>query len=483
MPENAKSPAIQGLARNVGIMSAGRLVADIFTFIFYVALSREYGATALGHYAIAMALTGFGVFFSVFGLHPLALREIGKDPGCLGHFGPRIIGLGLCLSLLTYSGIALLALAFIRDEQFLAAVLLIGLFQIIWHFGMGLGAIFTAMGESHLNSMLEIGQRVLMAGAGFLAIICGASFAQTLWVMPGASLAHAGLALLILNSRYKLSGPQLDWHFSISVLRRSASFAQAGLMQRLQSRLDILAVGFFAGSVAAGIYNAAHRIIFLVGQIVANGGMALLPAAARIAKDDALRFARFFQDMLAWAIVMGVPLSVGLLLTASDTILFLYGEEFQGAGLIMMILAPMAVLMLVRQVFASGLQAIDMERKWARLWASSTVMTALAMAVLVPKYGASGAAIGIVLTQVIFVAQCGVVLFKKGLLPFDTHAFFLGTLGSISMTVLLQVGSQLHLPAKVLLGVAAYVGTLSLFPSARKRFIKPLIWQATTRLR
>ena len=68
----------RGILDNAGTLTISRIASDLFTFAFFVVLSRIFGQEGIGQYSFAMALTGFFGLFGDFGLYNLSVKEISR---------------------------------------------------------------------------------------------------------------------------------------------------------------------------------------------------------------------------------------------------------------------------------------------------------------------------------------------------------------------------------------------------------------------
>lgn len=89
--------------RNFSFLIVGKTLGDVFTFIFFVLLSRAFGQEGIGQYSFAMALAGFFWVFAEFGLYNLSIKEMSRHTGDLGEYYGGIFSLRLILSIQQFS--------------------------------------------------------------------------------------------------------------------------------------------------------------------------------------------------------------------------------------------------------------------------------------------------------------------------------------------------------------------------------------------
>jgi O-antigen/teichoic acid export membrane protein len=181
---------------------------------------------------------------------------------------------------------------------------------------------------------------------------------------------------------------RLFWEFSAP--RAVASMAQMALQ-----RIDVLLVAVLAGLAPAALYAVAGRFLIL-GQFVNQAlSQSLQPRLAEcLAVDNRVGANALYQQATAWLVLVTWPLYF-LVITYTPVYLGLFGPGYrQGAAIVAILAGAMLVATacgMVDMVLAMG------GRTW---WNLANVTLALVVmltadALLVPRHGALGAAIGL----------------------------------------------------------------------------------------
>jgi O-antigen/teichoic acid export membrane protein len=454
--------------KNVGVLTGGRAISDVFQFVFFVALSRAYGASLLGEYGFAMAVTGFSWCIANFGLFELSIREIRRAGDRFRGYAGSVVALRLALSVVAFALTVTVALLVPMDDRLAILIVLLGLFQILEGLIAGLSAIAISQGSAYLLSAIEISQRFFTAAIGSLVIWSGASIELAVATLPAIAALHVFVCYRTVQRKFGPLKLSLHLDFVIRKLVAASPFALVTVVRRVATRADIILLVPLLGTVVAGIYNAAFRVVFMLHLLINRIPAAVMPAAVQLREGDQQEFQAFFSRSLRLALLFGIPACAGIALVANDLTQLVFGGQFRASSTVLKILGITAVTHLLQELLSAFCQVCDEERFWSRAWILAGLFNAVANIALIPFFGAHGAAVAVVLTE----SALGLALYIRlrshvraaGIIPaliaavVGTGAFFLPVvmIDGIPMIVVLLIAPPIYL-----LGLA-------LFPDIRR---------------
>lgn len=393
--------ALAVFAKNGVIQSFEQGVNIVLGLVTTVAIARVFGPEFFGAWTLALYLFRVGMGLTGYGLDILTLRSCETRDAEARRFLSTAVLVRLSNALLLIAlASGLLFVLFGRDAVsvspivlllmiFAPALIAIALEPIEFWFRAGQNAVAPAIARitaTMTGTVLKLA--LIAAGASLYAI--GA--AHTL------QLALTGLALFGL---LRLSGVRLAIDATtradiIALYRRAFPLflSQAALMAAM--RLDIILLSLLHTDHEVGIYSASLRIceaIYVLPVVVMT---AASPFLFRLYRTDMVRFVGVFQNVLTAFNVASLALAISVAIFAPTLVQTVFGEAYEKAAEVLAI-----------QVFALvGLsQAVATEYWWiARRRNTVSVKRTLAGAatvllvslVLVPYWGASGAAVATV---------------------------------------------------------------------------------------
>ncbi|MEV4455376.1 lipopolysaccharide biosynthesis protein [Microbispora sp. NPDC049633] len=235
------------------------------------------------------------------------------------------------------------------------------------------------------GAVQPLGQLALVTAA----VLCAAPppVLAAAWALPclvGAVLAAVRLRGL---GPYEVGEVGAFW-------RHTAPRSAAAALQSVFQRLDVVIVALLAGPAAAAVYTAATRFKVLgqlAGQGLAQAAQARLVRALAEGDLDGVR--ALYRTTTRWLVVLTWPLWLGYAALA-PWLLPLFGPAYAGGGAIALVLS--ATMMVATACGMVDVVLVAGGRTAASL-ANVTVAVAVTIALdvlLVPAYGALGAALG-----------------------------------------------------------------------------------------
>lgn len=387
------------ILQNFGFLSAGKLLGDLFTFLLFVVLSRYYGQEGLGQYSFAMAIGGFMLVLSDFGLYPYSVKEISRQDGRVGVYYGKIHTLRLALAGVVVLGLLLVLPWLPFPYELKLIIALLGVQQVLYGLVDGFAAVFVAREDMHLAGLLEFTLRAVGSLTGIAVVYMGGTLVMALAALPLAALLQASIAYWAVSRKYGRPRLGLSWLDAKQALNETFPFGIARLLAQIAARMDVLLLGFLLGTAAAGIYNAAYRIVFMLMFISYFASMALFPGASRLYLDNPGELKAFYQKAMNMIILFSLPVAAGVWLVAPDLIRLVYGSEFQESGVILRFLAWLILFSFLQNTLGTFLTASDrqVERtksQWIVAWVNG-----LGNLLLIPLLGIRGAAMATLFSE------------------------------------------------------------------------------------
>jgi O-antigen/teichoic acid export membrane protein len=216
-----------------------------------------------------------------------------------------------------------------------------------------------------------------------------------------------------------------------------------------------------ATSICAGALPSLTREALLAkpaGAATAGSGAAVDPGPA----PDAVR--RRTAATLAFA---AVPAAMGLALVAPAVTDLVNGPAYAPSAGTLAILALGLVPLFANSLVTHALIAAEQARRLPRLTAVRVALAALLAAVLVPRWGGPGAAVGFVLSEIVLVALGTRAVRAVGFGVGVARPLLLAALASLPMAALvLPVRDRLLLALP--LGAAAFAAALALLARSKR---------------
>ena len=158
---------------------------------------------------------------------------------------------------------------------------------------------------------------------------------------------------------------------------------------------DITMLGLFRGDKEVGLYSTAHKVMILAANVVQSIILVLIPRLSGLfANKDYPKINTLLRKLLSFNIMLGLPITIGIILTAKDIMAIVGGGRFIEAAPILQIMVICFAFSLVGGSFLGN--AILIPTKQEKYYMIVCLITALCNVILnyifIPTYGAIAAA-------------------------------------------------------------------------------------------
>ena len=233
------------------------------------------------------------------------------------------------------------------------------------------------------------------------------------------------IAVMLIGTYFRLGGKKLGFSFALGreMLSRSKYYIIAGMMMVVYQQTDKIMLKMMLDETATGFYSAALSCIGISGFVFS----AILDSARPSILEGKQKSQATYENriMMLFAVITGLSLlqSVGMSILAKPLIWVIYGEDYLPAASVLQIsvwYVAFGYYGSVRNVW------ILAEEKQQYLWIidlSGAICNVLCNWIMIPMWGACGAAIASLTTQMLInvvlcfflreMRPCGVLMLKS----------------------------------------------------------------------
>ena len=469
-----QSISARRIVHNFAFLAIGKTLGDSFTFALFVVLSRVFGQEGVGLYSFAIGLTGFFAVFSALGLNIFTIKGLSRHAGSLQEYYSRILSLRFTLSVAVV-GALLVVVPFLHfPGETRLIIILVGAYLVLYNLVEGISAVFIGKEDTRLAGLLEASLRGVGALTAVAVAVAGGSLVMALTSLPVVAFLHLLVAYGLVTKRY--GRPRLV--LSISSLTRTASdaipYALSRLSLQLYSRVDVVFLGFILGVAAAGVYNVAFRVVFMLMSIPQLVSFALLPQVSRLYESSPSEHKALYHKSVNLGVLFGLPVAAGVWLVAPDFVDLVFGRDFQESATVLRILAGVLFLTFLSRTMGVFLVSCDRQVERAKsLWAVAFVGL-LGNAVLIPFFGIKGAAVATLISEVLLVFLYAVRLSEVLGWPKIDSRLVISGVGVASFGVPFLLLPSLSLGVVIPVSALLYSVTLVLFKETRRNEVRML---------
>ncbi len=457
-----------------------KLVSRVLTALFVILLANHLLPASFGIFNLAFAIAYITAVMVDFGFDEMAIREVSRAPKRTSEILSTILASRLLLCLLNFGILMILyhlLISYLDTDMTLGILLLVGVMLSIEKISGSFGAIFQAHERMDIQGITEMINRSIYLGIGFTAISMGLDLTNILRLLLLSYL----LNLLISLVAYKLViGERMikpKYHSIPNSLKTTIPFTIFVLLAVFYGHVIVLLLTVMEGDYATGVYSAGWKIVVFLGVVPYSFGRALYPVFSRKYKEGVKVLNRTYKRSMKYMLISGLPITMALYIVTEDVLGLIYRAEFMDTVPVFRTMVWILPFLFMNGSLKIALWSSDKTSEASTNLFISSISLVIAAFLLIPNYGVIGAAMALVLAEMIhFLTNYHRV--SKYLEPLPLAYLWKPFCASLAMGALLFVPIvDIGLLPILTVSFLVYVGVLYLIKGIDRKDIA-ILWSA-----
>jgi O-antigen/teichoic acid export membrane protein len=392
------------VTQNALVLTTLKVAAPALSMLVVLVLSRMLGAEGLGRYTVATTFLGFMTAVTPLGLNAFLMREGARELDTFPKVFANTVALTVAVSVVAALCFPLIGFWLNYDDLTRQALTVVSLAVVPATLLTLCDAIFIARHRSVYIGIYTIADLLVRVGLALLLLLWGYNIVAVL----GALVAAQFVALAAAARLSGKLGVPLRLNVDMPTVRRLLSatptFLSISIFATLFWQIDVIMLSAFSGMREVGLFGAAYRVLDLVRILPQSLCMAVYPLVSRAAVDDREEVRRIGTATLRVLWMATIPIVVGGTILAGPLLAFIVGEEFRAAGMVLAVLLWTAIPYTLVRYYSYVIVAANRERIDLALNVGLAAVNIALNLVLVPSYGAMGAAVSTLISMCLFAA-------------------------------------------------------------------------------
>ena len=390
-----------------------RVLGGLSAYAFALLISRAYGAAGLGQYSLSVTLLTILATLAGLGLGASAVRMVpqyvaDKNLHGIRHFYAMTVKLALPMAVavaaLLYVSAAFIAQSVFHNPSLAPAFRIVSLVMPVFaivRINTEILRGFKNIGFSEYLRSLHvplIGACILIAlfssGGSIYAAVT--SYSLSIAIAFLVSTLYMAVKLRGLPARKDTTLPARE------LLGISMPMMSGEIMGLSVGRVDMLMIGFLASTRDVGLYDIPFRLAAGISLILASINMISAPKFSELFwandMDGLRRVVRITSRVLFWT---SAPILVALL-AAPTFWLGLFGNEFRGSYLVLILLAVGQFVNAAAGSVGCILNMTGNHKLLSHITLAAILLNILLNILLIPRFGIIGAAVSSMTTLVLW---------------------------------------------------------------------------------
>jgi len=442
------------IAKNTSVLLLAQLASRLLSIVYIAALARYVGTGGIGKIATATALNGILVLVVGPGLNTLLVRDVAADAKKTTTYLSNMLFLkgllGVPFVLLTI--IATHVVGYPSDtNSIIYAYALVYLVDT-------LSGIFVAVFQAYERMEYEAGTRIVRelinVSLSLIAIYLRQSLLTIVLISLVSEVCKLVVQMVLVHRRFVHLRLAINLVEVRALLKDSLPFGALLILPLVRQQLMVFLLSLNHPDAVVGIYSAASSLITMLLLLPAAFSAAIFPTISGLYINARYSLPRFYQLCYKLLLIVGAPLGLGTMLVGSRVILLVYGSEFQGAAIVLMILA-IYLFILVSYINGSLLMATGRQRFYMLVEGLAIAATGASCILFIPKWGAAGAAIAYVASPIATFVIYSVVCHRQLRLSFPWLTIGKVMIAASAMGLVSTISLRAGVPWLIVLFVVA----------------------------
>lgn len=439
-----------------------KLSGTICTAVSYPFAFRMIGEAGMGRVAFAVSIGSFFLTIASMGVSTYGIRECARvrdDPVKLRQSAKELLCLQLLMTLVSELLLLTAVIIVPRLWENKTLFLLQGI-QLLFH-ALDTEWLFAA--DERYGFLAVRSFSVKLAAVILTLLFVRKPEDYKLYVLFTAATAVLGYLWNLLGAGKQLQGPTAQLR-PLRHFRSSAVFFLQAAAVTIYTRLDSVLLGFMKDDAAVGAYDAAAKIRTVLVMVIASLCGVLLPRFSYyLSTKQEERFRQGIMISGSLIFLVTLPLIAYFLLMGENCLTVLYGGISEDTLWSLRLLIP--TVLLVGCSNTTGIQLLTPMGRERTVMISTfvgAVVDLIADLLLIPRFGAVGAALGTLIAEAAVLAVQAAAVQKLGIRFLDGKSairILIVTLVSAAELILLRI-VPISALWRVLLGAVIYFGTV-----------------------
>lgn len=373
-----------------GLAYAGAIAASVGAIPL---VSRHLHRLGYGRYITVTSLLLIVASITEGGIATLGVREFsGGDEPERREFMSSLLGLRIALSVAGGAGAIAFSLLGGYPQVVIAGVAIASVGLVLANLQVTLAIPLMAALRLSWLALLDFVAPAVTAAGLILLVVLGAPL---LPFFAAADVAYA--VTLVITAMLVRHQVRLTPSFALRrwrpLLSQTVVFAAAAALGTIYFQMVVIAMSLLTNANEVGTFGLAFRVLSVVNGIPVLLVGSAFPILLRAARDDRVRLRYALQRLFEGCLLLGGLFSLLVVAGAPFAARVMGGAEFAGSSEVLRILGAGVVATFLSAVFAYAMLALRMYRALITVNAGMVVLAVALCCVLIPAYGARGAAI------------------------------------------------------------------------------------------
>lgn len=385
--------------KNAGWLIGGKLMNKVLAFVVSLLSARYLGPGNFGLINYAATYTTFFASLCNLGINSIIIKNFSDHPEESGETIGTTLVLRALSSLLSAVMIVGVVSIVDRDEPLTILVVALSSLGLLFQIFDTYNYWFHWRLQSKYAAIATVISYIAVSGYKILMLATGKS---VVWFALATSVDYVVLAVFLLLAYRKNGGQRLSFSLKKGkqLLAASSSFIISGLMVSIYAGTDKLMLKHMLDEATVGHYGVAVTLSTMWAFVIQAVIDSMIPGIIEFRSKNAELYRKKNRRLYALVFYFAAAVSLCISILAKPLVLILYGQQYAPA------IAPLRIVVWYTAFAYLGVArnawiVCENRQKYLKhLYIAAAVINVVLNWVLIPRWGATGAATASLLTQI-----------------------------------------------------------------------------------
>ena len=387
-------------AKNASWLIFGRMIQMLLSFVVSIFTARFLGPSNFGLINYASAYVAFFTSICSLGINSIIVKDFIEKPNEQGVAIGSTLALRGIASVL--SSIVIICISFFidRTEPLAIAVVALSSVSLIFHIFETFNFWFQSRYQSKVTAIATLVAYVITSAYKIVLLILQK---DVRWFAFANSVDYLVLAIALFACYRKYNGPAIRVSFKKGkeLLSVSYHYIISGTLVAIYGQTDKLMLKQMLDNTSVGLYSLAMTIntmwVFVLTAIIDS----MYPTIISSFSINKEVFARRNKQLYSIIIYVSIFVAIVFSLFGKTIINIVYGEEYLGAATSLRIVCWYTIFSYLGVARNAWVVCTNNQKYLKYMYVSAAFINVILNYLLIPGFGASGAAAASLITQIL----------------------------------------------------------------------------------
>ena len=384
--------------KNASWMICGRIVQMVLSLFVSVITTRYLGPSNYGLINYGTAYVSFFTSFCTLGINSIIIKDFSDFPDQQGVAIGTSILLRIAASILSVITLSTIVMIVDKGEPLTIIVVILCSLSLVFHVFDTVNYWFQSQYRSKITTIATLIGYIITSGYKIILLIIGKNVK---WFAVATSIDYIVIAVLVLFAYKHYNGPMLS--FSIkkarNLLGKSYHYILSSMIGAIYLQTDKFMLKQMLNAEEVGFYSTATTVctlwVFVLQAIIDS----MYPTIVKLANTDQSGFLKKNKQLYAIVFYTSCFVSACFVLLGDFVIKTLYGDVFAPAVAPLKIATWYTAFSYLGVARNAWIVSTNNQKYLKYMYFGAAIINVCLNYVLIPLWGASGAALASLITQ------------------------------------------------------------------------------------